>query len=390
MPNYASKTSNTTRKSYSYSRHDGPLNGLAKQFIEQINKGTKYSQIQRSICDYLEEQNLELAEILERIENGYRGHEYRKQFRVLNGFFHEKFRECYDPRKAFAEYKAAAETNYSYGYLFVGICYENGSGVRKNPKRAFEYYQKSVEYSTDNNFACGQYRLARCYERGVGTPVDIKLAFHWFKKAIIAGNLGALNNIGCWYEKGEYVKKDLSEAYKHYYQAAKEGLPCAQFNTAEFLRRGCGTKKDDARAFHWYQKAAANGESGAQFWLAQYYRKEGANQSNRLALKWYLEAAKAIEVTDEIIQTYYNLALIYDYGQLGTVRDNKKAFEWYQKASDAGVDEATKRLAECYRHGLGTEIDLDKANKLAVIGKESDTNNDRKSLSFSLSPSKIL
>ncbi|CAG8563985.1 5721_t:CDS:2 [Ambispora leptoticha] len=371
----------------------GPLNGLAKLFLQQLDLGVKFAQIQQSILTFIKGHNLTLVEIVERLQKGYKGREYRKQFKVLSGFLYERFLECHDSKKAFAEYKAAAETECPYGYLFVGICYENGIGVHIDSEKAFKNYQKSVEYSRNRPFPCGQYRLARCYERGIGTSVNHEFAFNCYTRAANAGNLDALNSLGCWYQKGKYVKQDFSEAYKNYKKAADGGLPCAQFNVAEFLRLGCGVKKNELEAFHWYQTAANNGESSAQYWLAQHY-EEDKNKNDKLALKWYLKAAEATQITEEIVQTYYSLALIYDYGQLGVVRDDKKAFEWYQKASDVGIIEATRRLSECYRRGLGTEIDLEKANKLAKLISDTKENEAEKKyrriLSVSLSSIKTL
>ena len=48
-----------------------------------------------------------------------------------------------------------------------------------------------------------------------------------------------------------------------------------------------------------------------------------------------------------------NLANCYDYGN-GTKKDRRLAKEWYQKASDAGMDSSTTQLAVMY-HEDGNE-----------------------------------
>ncbi|CAG8525564.1 12534_t:CDS:1 [Ambispora leptoticha] len=346
------------------STNKGTLNELAINFLKQINKGTQYAEIIDDIKNYLEQQNLQLSELLEQLQKG------KRQYKCLLGFCYERIPECQDPAKAFTAYNDASQSNFPFGYLFLAACYENGIGVRRSFAKAFKNYKKAEEY---NNLQCTciQYRLGRCYERGIGTSVNMDTAFDWYMKAATSGNTGAQNKLGYWYEEGIHVKKDPKKAFTYYYEAAKGGFVCAQYNTAECLRLGIGTTKGALRAFYWYQRAAENGDPNSQYWLAYHYHYGIATaENNELALKWYLKAAEAATVTIEVARVYYSLGCIYDYRQLGVKRDDKKAFGWYKKASNAGVIEATKRLAKFYQNGFGTDVDIDKAYAMTLIAKE--------------------
>lgn len=80
-----------------------------------------------------------------------------------------------------------------------------------------------------------------------------------------------------------------------------------------------------------------------KFDLALKYYSIGAEGNNKYALN--------------------GLGYIYYYGRCGVV-DYNLAFKYYEKASSLGVDEATMKLADMYRKGLGTKIDNSKANEI--------------------------
>jgi TPR repeat protein len=46
---------------------------------------------------------------------------------------------------------------------------------------------------------------------------------------------------------------------------------------------------------------------------------------------------------------------------IGVPVDQKLAFEWFLKAANAGSPHGYRELAKCYREGLGTEVNMDKA-----------------------------
>lgn len=95
------------------------------------------------------------------------------------------------------------------------------------------------------------------------------------------------------------------------------------------------------------------------------------NKDFKLAEKYYLLAA---EYNDEY--AFDGLGYIYYYGRCGVV-DYEKAFYYYQKASDLGVDEATIKLSDMYKKGLGVEKNTNKALDILInmYNKVKNTNN---------------
>lgn len=78
---------------------------------------------------------------------------------------------------------ACADAGSGRAMCDLGIRYEYGADVKKNPVTAFEWYQKAAE----TGYTYGMYDLGRCYERGIGTSVDRAKAMELYQKAAEAG-----------------------------------------------------------------------------------------------------------------------------------------------------------------------------------------------------------
>ena len=74
---------------------------------------------------------------------------------------------------------------------FIGLCYENGDGVRLNQEQAFIYYLKAAQI----NFPTAMYNVGRCYEYGIYVNIQKNEANKWYRKAASLGHHGALEKI---------------------------------------------------------------------------------------------------------------------------------------------------------------------------------------------------
>jgi tetratricopeptide (TPR) repeat protein len=73
------------------------------------------------------------------------------------------------------------------------------------------------------------------------------------------------------------------------------------------------------------------------------------------AFEWYERAAEAGDAAAQ-----FKLALCYEDGK-GIAADARKAFKWYARAAEAGDAAAQCNLAFCYEHGEGVAADARKA-----------------------------
>ena len=66
----------------------------------------------------------------------------------------------------------------------IGLCYEEGVGLRRDFDKAFEWFKKSVEHGGG---ACAEFNVSRCYRFGLGVEVDEEKADAWQNLAVEHG-----------------------------------------------------------------------------------------------------------------------------------------------------------------------------------------------------------
>ena len=114
---------------------------------------------------------------------------------------------------AIADFTRAIELkpNDPIGHYYLGICYANGEGVRKNPSEAAKMFRNAAE----QNVPQAQLRLGLCYYNGEGVAKDPAEAYAWFSMAAKV-NPDAVRN-------RDRLKKDLTpQQFKQAERRAKE------------------------------------------------------------------------------------------------------------------------------------------------------------------------
>ena len=125
----------------------------------------------------------------------------------------------------------------------------------------------------ENGDVEAQYRLALSYYRGEGVEKDPKEAFEWFDKAAKQGYADAQYNLACLYDNGIGVKENKEMAFEWYKKSAEQDNPDAQFELALCYDNGIGIKEDKQKAFEWYKKAAEHNNEDAIKVLMPIFRK---------------------------------------------------------------------------------------------------------------------
>ena len=227
---------------------------------------------------------------------------------------------------------------------------ELGGQICSCIKKAFDCYRKASEL----NFALAQFNVYRIYD-SYPNPLE------------------------------SYVKID---ALKYLENAAKNGLPNAQFVWAkELLQKdklkqaipfiaasAKAPKKNWVRDEGWYgdQKAAKKwikkfhkidevepkafaGDTQAMYIYSEFIR-DGSFKHDSLwrSHEWHTKAAKAGHSRAMGEEAYF---IIHGWVE-GTLED---AFNYFQKAVDAGCKDAHEGLGDCYLHGWGVEQNYEKA-----------------------------
>ena len=92
--------------------------------------------------------------------------------------------------------------------------------------------------------------------------------------------------------------------------------------------------------------------------FAQGDLSEKGKRTYRKALCFFEQAGKKGHP-----KAWYELGYLYESGQAGETSP-QKAFECYCKAMELGDEEGTDKVRICYQEGIGTDIDLVRAEEI--------------------------
>ena len=167
-----------------------------------------------------------------------------------------------DFNTAYKELRPLAAKNHAGAQYNLGLMYQRGFGVEKEPREAFRLYGQAAR----NNHALAMNNLGVMYRKGESVQRDYGKALHWFRKA--AGKtLVGKSNLGSMYLSGHGVEADYAEAVRWFRAAAKNGFAKSQYELGLMYEKGLGVKKSHDKALQWIRKAASQGYSGAIRWL---------------------------------------------------------------------------------------------------------------------------
>lgn len=321
-----------------------------------------------------------------------------------------------DEEQAITLLRFAARKLYSPALKLLAFCYQHGIGVEKDLFTTTQLLTIASEKDQEANFLLG-YNIynapssvdekdIKCKSKEVINR-DIELAFHYFLNA--KNFVPAKNHLGLCYLKGEGVEQDVFESYKYFSSAANRGFLDAMYNLADFyLTQKSDNKKYTEKAIKLLTDAAKQYHMGAAFKLSELY-KEGKlvpkdeKRSSLLAKinsnglnaydSMYSFALLKLKGQDEIAgikgidkNSYeafarftlcsehhagalYHLALCYKNG-IGTEKDSQKAADLFEQASNRGIVDANCDLALCFLNGEGRTADKEKAIKLLTEASE--------------------
>jgi TPR repeat protein len=294
-----------------------------------------------------------------------------RYYTSIIGFFYHKGIGCkVDKIKAFEIFSKAARKNeitpdddgddaddgikklneiilkYFYSlYLYKDVIIDRKNQYKFNIKNA------------RNGDNVSQYYIGHCYYYGKYVEQNYDKAFEWYSKSSEGGNIKATFILGLCYYTGTGVKIDEKKAFELYLKSAKGGYRLALLTVGQCYFNGYGISKDESKAFEWYLKAAEKGSSYSQYIIANYYNDGKYIQKNEeKGFYWNRKAA-----INDHRDAQYKLADHYFNGPIN--KNERKAFDWYFRLSNKHFRklEADYLVAKCYRDGIGTDLNLDKA-----------------------------
>ena len=137
-----------------------------------------------------------------------------------------------------------AEAGDAQAQLSLGVLYDVGQAVRRDPATAYRWYRRAAVAG----LAEAQFNVAVMHDTGEGVPRDASEAALWYSRAAAHGNRRAQYNLGQLYEAGQGVPLNLEQA-EIWYAAAAADLPAAADKLAALRRngasRGVSRPRDD-------------------------------------------------------------------------------------------------------------------------------------------------
>ncbi len=117
----------------------------------------------------------------------------------------------------------AVDKNHPNAFNTLGWCYREGTGVSKNPQKAFELFKRSAELGWKN----GMHNLADAYNNAIGCSKDVDKAMFWYEKAAENGYDEDYFNLALLY----FQEKNDNEKGKQYLLKGyeKEEINCMRY-----------------------------------------------------------------------------------------------------------------------------------------------------------------
>ncbi len=160
-----------------------------------------------------------------------------------------------DYKTAYKLFLPVAEQGDAEAQCFIGICYENGRGVKQDDIEAEKWYRKSAAQGfRDGQSNLGFFIYEQC-ENGV--IQNYSEAVMWLKKSAENGDPEAQFRLGAMYVFGKGVVIDLVQAYKWMSLGIVNGYEDKACNRKLLQNKMTQEQilKADKEAFVWMEKS---------------------------------------------------------------------------------------------------------------------------------------
>lgn len=240
----------------------------------------------------------------------------------------------------------------------VGVMYETGQGVNQSDEKAFEWYEKSIQY--ERTLIKDSKKVNYFYPRKWSAKFDLTLTREHYLAAFYESD-----------RRGS--KKDPARA-RTLYQSNFENWIAYIATTIDrdkeeyfaywigyYYSNGFGVLQNHAKAFEWYKESAERGYAKAKFALGDMHANgHHGEKSSKKAFEYYEQAA-----TGKDPDAQFTLGMIY-VNDTGVIKDEKKGFDLIKLSAEQGNLQAQIMLAKMYANGQG--VDKSSAESLKWLG----------------------
>ena len=256
----------------------------------------------------------------------------------------------------------------------LGDCYYEGLIVGYDFGKAREYYEKAI----NAGLVEANYGLGKLAANGNGEDVDVNKAVTCFEKAIQGSDPGIVADAYSWlasiYSNASYgLEVDYDKAIEYYTKAndLTQGCTGSYMRSIALCYQKLGDtdseKEWNKKALDKFKALAEGGDPYAMYKYASYCEDGiGLDEPDYVtAWEWYNKAFEAgyAGAAAEIGNIYKNKNYAF-YDAVGiddSIESDATASFWYQEGANALSTNCMYYLADLYRAGRGIDRDVEKA-----------------------------
>ena len=266
-----------------------------------------------------------------------------------------------DYNNAFKWYLKAAANHYLEAFYKIGYCYERGKGVDKNMIEAINWYTRAASLGHTQS----QYELGKHYLEGNNVLQDYEKATYWLRLASENKHALSLYELGLCSFEGLGFTKSYSNAIEWFWLAIavwkeQKTTDLREYHYAYYYLGRCYLEEKKSQFNSLY--AASCFQKAGDIYEALYYlglccyNGWGVSKNDKKAFELF---QKVSECFGEISQKASYLVAMYYFNGIGVEKDYKESVKWLKKAYD--YDEALFQLGMCYYKGHGVEKGYEEA-----------------------------
>jgi len=246
------------------------------------------------------------------------------------------------------------------------VSYEFGIGVDADFLKAIAIYDVlALRGHPQSNL-----KLGMCYFHGHGVTQNINKAIKYFRKAGESGCALSCFTLGWIYDEGILISKDDDKAEYWYTKSAKKGNGNAQYNLSQLclkISEKTSKKSYEKKSIEWLELAVKNGHPLAQLNMGIHL----VNKNEGPEVDVHANQLFTLSAEQGNIDALYQLGLMHlkSYKKYNVERDINMAFEFLNKAKDAGHIQAQVKIGDMYCW-LGYDLDNTQFEKINIGGRE--------------------
>lgn len=257
---------------------------------------------------------------------------------------HYSSKAHFNQKKAEEIYKKAIASGYYKITSIMGDLYMNGvfDGGKKSAIKCFKlgFAKKDIDAT---------YALGWLYLQDSKTDEALK----YFMVAAENGSVQSMRTLGRLYLYSRYgVQLDMEKAFAYLSAAAEKGDRMAYASLGDYYE----SKGEFLDMLKSHEKAARMGVVSSQVATARFYLEGKIVEKDAAKGIQYLRYAESKKDPKATLLLGY----VYYYGD-GVEKNDKTAFEYFQKSAEMGYFPAKRELAIFYREGIYVDQDFAKA-----------------------------